>query len=158
MLRTHTITDPAANPGLLRTKRYGVIETAGGRLLRVRLRPWPHVLSLRELWPLSDRHHAAGPADRCWLYYNQPRSASQFLALKYVVTTHGTSYRTFRAALETLDLIAELKNADAILCDAANHRLSDRFLRRQGYVPHAPMPWRRNYIRRLYEERAATPA
>ncbi|MEN1680980.1 MAG: hypothetical protein AAGJ46_15430 [Planctomycetota bacterium] len=158
MFRIHTVADIPSNTALLRAKRYGVIETSAGALQSITLRPWPHVLSLRELWPVGDRYHAAGPADRCRLYYNQPRGSSQFLALKYVVTTRGTSYRTFRAALEALDQIAELKGTDAILCDAANRRLSDRFLRRQGYVPHAPMPWRRNYIRRLYEERAAAPA
>ena len=45
-----------------------------------------------------------------------------FLALRYVVSTPGTSYRTFRAALTALDAIAALKRVDAIVCDAANIR------------------------------------
>ena len=57
-------------------------------------------------------------ADRCLLYYNQPRRMPNFLALKYVVSTSGTSYRTFRAALAALDAIAEMKRdrRDRVRC------------------------------------------
>ena len=64
----------------------------------------------------------------------------------------GTSYRTFRASLKVLDAIAALKQIDAIVCDAANARLSDRFMARQGWEPHKPQRWHRNYIRRFYGE------
>ena len=73
-----------------------------------------------------------------------------FLALKYIVSTRGTSYRTFRAALSVLDAIAELKQIDAIVCDAANIRLSDRLMARLGWEPHKPQRWHRNFIRRFY--------
>ncbi|MEM9186639.1 MAG: hypothetical protein AAGB00_09115 [Planctomycetota bacterium] len=149
-LAPQAITDLASGADALRSRRYGVIETRAGRLSSVQLRPWPTLFSLRELWPVGDRYHALGAPDRCRLYYNQPIGSSNFLALKYVVSTRGTSYRTFRAALAVLDQIAELKRTDAIVCDAANSRLSDRFMRRQGWEPHAPMPWRRNFIRRFY--------
>jgi hypothetical protein len=72
------------------------------------------------------------------------------LALKYIVSTHGTSYQTFRAALVVLDWVAELKQIDAIVCDAANIRLSDRLMARLGWEPHKPQRWHRNYIRRFY--------
>lgn len=158
MLFSETHTSIDASAARLRAARYGVIETSGGRLTEITLRPWPTLFSLRELIPLGDRYHARGPADRCRLYYNQPRSASNFLALKYIVSTHGTSYATFRAALAVLDQIAELKRTDAILCDATNSRLSDRFMQRQGWEPHAPMRWRRNFIRRFYGHYPAHPA
>lgn len=144
------ITDLDAGRETLRGRRYGVIETHGGELVSVTLRPWPHLLSLRELWPLGDRWRPQGPADRCRLYYNQPRGHEAFLALKYVACTAGTSYATFRAALNTLDRIAEIKRSDALLCDAANGRLSDRFLRRRGWEPHATAWGRRNFIRRFH--------
>lgn len=144
-----TITDLDAGSDTLLRRRYGVIETSGGRLVRVTLRPWPHLLSLRELWPLGDRWRPAGPEDRCRLYYNQPRGHDTFLALRYVACTAGASYATFRAALRTLDQIAAIKGSHALLCDAANQRLSDRFLRRMGWEPHAPMRGRRNWIRRF---------
>ena len=114
------------------------IETIGGRLTAIRLRPWPKLLALPELIPLDPRYHAAGAADRCLLYYNQPRRMPNYLALKYIVSTSGTSYATFRAALHVLDAVAAVKEIDAIVCDAANVRLSDRLMRRFGWEPHKP--------------------
>lgn len=147
---TTTITDWESDQDRIRRSRYGVIETKQGKLVAIHLRAWPKVLSLRELWPVGDRYHARGPEDRCLLYYNQPLRSPRFLALKYLVSTSGTSYATACAALEMLDAIAELKQIDALVCDAANSRLSDRLMRRKGWEPHAPMPWRRNFIRRFY--------
>ena len=104
-----TITDFHAGRERIRTRRYGVIETVGGRLAAIHLRPWPKLVALPELMPLDPRYHAAGTADRCLLYYNQPWRMPNYLALKYIVSTSGTSYATFRAALKVLDAIAELK-------------------------------------------------
>jgi len=147
-----TICDFGAGRERIRARRYGVIETAGGELRAVHLRAVPKMFALPELLPLGPRYHGRGDADRCLLYYNQPWRMSNFLALKYVVTTLGTSYRTFRAALLALDAIAELKGVDAIVCDAANVRLSDRFMARMGWEPHKPQRWHRNFIRRFYGE------
>jgi hypothetical protein len=145
-----TIRDFESGCEQIRTRRYGVIETAGGALRAVHLKPWPKLASLPECLPLGPRYHCRGTADRCLLYYNQPRRMPNFLALKYIVSTHGTSYRTFRAALVALDAIAELKRTDAIVCDAANFRLSDRLMTRLGWEPHKPQRWHRNFIRRFY--------
>jgi hypothetical protein len=145
-----TLLDLDADRERLRARRYGVIETAGGRLVAVHLRPWPKLVSLPELLPLGPRYHAAGKPDRCLLYYNQPWRMPSFLALKYMVTTAGTSYATIRAGLAVLDRIAELKRTDAIVCDAGNIRLSDRLMARHGWEPLKPRRWHRNYIRRFY--------
>ena len=145
-----TIGDLAAGCERIRAHRYGVIETAGGELQAVHLRPWPKLLAAPELLPLGPKYHQRGEADRCLLYYNQPRRMPNFLALKYIVTTFGTSFRTFRAALTALDAIAEIKRIDAIVCDAANMRLSDRVMARLGWEPHKPQRWHRNFIRRFY--------
>jgi hypothetical protein len=147
-----TITEWDQGRDRIRARRYGVIETVAGELVAVHLRPWPKLVSLPELLPLGPRYHRRGAADRCLLYYNQPRRMPNFLALKYIVSTAGTSYRTFRAALKALDAIAALKRVDAMVCDAANSRLSDRFMVRQGWEPHKPQRWHRNYIRRFYGE------
>jgi hypothetical protein len=147
-----TICEFGAGRELIRGRRYGVIETAGGELQAVHLRAVPKMFALPELLPLGPRYHGRGDADRCLLYYNQPWRMSNFLALKYVVTTLGTSYRTFRVALLALDAIAELKGVDAIVCDAANVRLSDRFMARMGWESHKPARWHRNFIRRFYGE------
>lgn len=146
-----TITDFDAGRERVRARRYGVIETRAGRLWAIHLRPWPKLVAWPEVWPLvGPRYHATGDADRCLLYYNQPWRMPDFLALKYVVSTGGTSYRTFRAALAVLDAVAELKRTDALVCDAANPRLSERLLARLGWQPHKPQRWHRNYIRRFY--------
>ncbi len=147
---TTTIDDWHAGRERLLRGRYGVIETAGGQFVAIHLRPWPKLLSWPEIWPAGPAYHARGEADRCLLYYNQPRRCSNFLALKYVVSTPGTTYATVRAASSVLDRLAELKRTDAILCDAANTRLSDRLLRRLGWEPHKPQRWRRNFIKRFY--------
>jgi hypothetical protein len=144
------IDDRQANHDALRRGRYGVIETSAGCLVKIHLRTWPKLLCWPELWPVGPRYHVRGPADRCLLYYNQPRNFPNYLALKYVASTAGTSYATFLAALKSLDMLAELKGADALLCDAANTRLSDRLLRRLGWEPHKPQRWRRNFIKRFY--------
>ncbi|MGI9457762.1 MAG: hypothetical protein ACR2NU_14450 [Aeoliella sp.] len=146
------IQDFDAGREILIRGRYGMIETVGGRLNCITLRPWPKLISWPEVWPVRLKFHDRGPVDRCRLYYNQPRGMPNFLALKYVVSTPGTQYATFRAALTVLDAIAELKRTDAILCDAANSRLSDRFMNRLGWEAHKPQRWHRNYIRRFYGE------
>jgi hypothetical protein len=150
MLLTTTILDWDAGRDELVRRRYGVIETAHGQLVAVHLRPWPKLLSWPEVWPAGPAYHARGGADRCLLYYNQPRRFANFLALKYIVSTAGTSYATARAAMETLDAIAQLKRSDALLCDAANTRISDRLLARFGWQAHKPQRWRRNFIKRFY--------
>jgi hypothetical protein len=144
------ITDFDTGRERIRSARWGMIETVGGELRVVYLRPWPKLVSLPEFLPLGPRYHVRGPADRCRLYYNQPLRMPNFLALKYVVSTSGTTYRTFRKSLSVLDAIAELKQTDAIVCDAANSRLSERFMARMGWKPHMPQRWHRNYIRRFY--------
>jgi hypothetical protein len=144
------IDDLAAGELLLRRRRYGVIVTCGGRLTRVSLRPWPKWISWPEVWWVPWRYHPRGTADRCLLYYNQPLGHSNYLTLKYMATTPGTSYRTFRAALRVLDAIAAIKQSDAILCDVANSRISDRLLARFGWEPHKPQRWHRNFIKRFY--------
>lgn len=148
---TETISDFEQGRERIRARRYGVIETVAGELRAIHLRPWPKLVSLTELWPLlGPRYHLGGGPDRCLLYYNQPWRMPNFLALRYVVSTSGTSYRTFRHALVALDMIAELKRIDAVVCDAANLRISDRLLARLGWEPHKPQRWHRNYIRRFY--------
>lgn len=145
-----TITDFETGRERIRARRYGAVETIGGELRAVHLRPLPKLMSLPEIWPQGLRYHASGEPDRCLLFYNQPWRMPSFMALKYIVSTAGTSYATFRAALKTLDAIAELKRIDAMVCDAANVRLSDRLMARFGWEPHKPQRWHRNYIRRFY--------
>jgi hypothetical protein len=55
-------------------------------------------------------------------------------------------------SMAVLDEIARIKRSDAILTDAANFRISDRFLRRQGWERHTKARYHRNYIKRFYGE------
>ena len=134
----------------IRRYRYGVIETTGSQLVAIHFRRWPKLLSWPEIWPAGPVYHARGEPDRCLLYYNQPLRYSNFLALKYIVTTQGTAYATFRAALAALDAVAQTKGTDALLCDAFNGRLSERLMKRFGWQSHRPQRWHRNYTKRFY--------
>lgn len=144
-----TVTDLTTAADVVARRRYGVIETAQGRLVRIALRPFPKIVTHFGglWWGRLTRRLRSG--NRCRLYFNQPRRFPNFLALRYVVTTPDADYATFRRALTVLDEIARVKGVDALLCDAANARFSDRFLARLGWEPHAPMRGHRNYIKRL---------
>lgn len=145
-----TVTDLSAQADVVRCRRYGVIEVEEGRFRQVRLRPLPKFYTPFDFFLRGEGYHRSRPGDRCLLYYNQPRSFSNFLALKYVVSTRDATLATFREALDVLDQIAEIKGTDALLCEVANFRISDRLLARWGWAPHAPSRWRRNFIKRFY--------
>jgi hypothetical protein len=143
-------TDLARDAELLRRRRYGVIEIRAGNLERIVLPPWPKIVSLPEVWWLGGGEHAHGAGDRCRLYYNQPWSCPNFLALKYVVSSYQASFATVRRAAQVLDEIARLKRTDAIVCEASNLRISARLLARWGWERHCPGSRRRHYIKRFY--------
>jgi hypothetical protein len=145
-----TITDLASGAELLRTRPYGIIEVIDGQFHQVRLRPFPKLVTPWDVFFHGGWYHRNWPGNRCLLYYNQPRAFRNFLALKYVVSARDTTLATFRRSLTVLDEIARLKQSDAILCDAANWRISGRLLTRWGWQSHAPQRWHRNYIKRLY--------
>jgi hypothetical protein len=136
-----TIADPAHARETLARRPYGVIETAGGELAAIHLRPWP------KLFASPRRPIASG--DRCWLYYNQPRSCRDYLALKYVVSTRDCTFETARAAMVALDEIARIKRSLAIVCHVANDKISHRLLIRWGWERHLLESGRRHYIKRF---------
>jgi len=144
------VTDWTRESERLRAARCGVIEVAGERFVQVRLRRFARRPSQAEaiLWGRFVHRWRAG--DRCWLYFRQPRRHPNFLVLDYVISTCGTGLGTFRGALRLLDDLARLKHADAVLCDVATSRISDRLLARWGWAPHAPGRWHRQFIKRFY--------
>lgn len=133
----------------LRRRGHGVINVAAGRLVSVTLRPWPKFVSLAEARIGGELFHRFWPGDQCWIYFNQPRAFPNFLVLKYTLTAADTSWETFAQALRTLDRIAAIKRSDALLCEASNHRISTRLLRRLGWEAHCPNSRRRNFIKRF---------
>ncbi len=145
-----TITDLVEAAETLRWRAYGVIEMAGGRFRQVRLRPFPKIISAPKIVFFGQQFHNRAKGDRLWLYYNQPRRFSNFLVLRYVVSTRQTSLGSLARALDVLDYIARLKQSDALLCDAANWRISTKLMARWGWTPHCPSRWHRHYIKRFY--------
>ncbi len=147
-----TVTDLHQQADDLRARRYGVVEVVDGRMVAVRLRPFPKLITLGEIIPVGPRYHLRGLSDRCLLYYNQPWQFPNFLAVKYLISTRHTRAATVFTALAVLDAIAQIKGTDALLCDVANSRISDRLLRRGGWEPHKTQRWHRNFIKRFYGE------
>jgi len=146
-----TVTDLAGDCETLRRRRYGVIEVVDGQFRRVLLRPWPKILVGPEVLWLGGWMHRQRHGDRLWLYYNHPRRFPNFLALAYALSAKETSLRSIHVGLGVLDEIARLKKSDALLCDVGNWRISERFMRRWGWVPHCPTAWwHRHFIKRFY--------
>jgi hypothetical protein len=145
-----TVTDLEAQADVVRRRRYGLIEIVAGEFHRLRLRPFPKFYTPLDLLLRGERGHRSRPGDRGWLYYNQPRQFDNFLAVKFGFTSRDATLATVRAALDALDEIARIKGTDALLCEVANFRISDRLLTRWGWASHKPQLWRRNYIKRFY--------
>ena len=101
-----------------------MIEMADGRFRRISLRPFPKIISAPAIVLFGNLFHNKARGDRLWLYYNQPRRFANFLVLKYVVSASETSLGSLARALDVLDYIARLKHSDALLCEAANWRVS----------------------------------
>lgn len=151
---SHNSLDLLHDSARVRRGRYGVIDARGGETPGIRLRWFPKLISYPEVWLQRLQHHWGRQADRCLLYYHQPRQFPQFLAVTAMQTGRGTSLATVRSVLQTLEEIARLKGVDALLCDIGNGRISDRLLAREGWVPHAPSRWHRNFIKRLVKSEA----
>lgn len=145
-----TVTDLGAQADVLRARRYGMIEVVDGRLRRVRLKPWPKIVSIPSVLLLGETWHSWLSGNRLWVWYNQPLGYSKFLAVRYVISSCDCTYATARAAARVLDEIARIKGSDALLCDVAFSRVSDRLLARWGWSPHKPQRFHRNYIKRFY--------
>jgi hypothetical protein len=146
-----TVTDLDHGAEVLRRRRFGIIVVEDGQFRRIVLRPWPKILVGPEVLWLGRWMHQRRGGDRVILYYNQPLRFSNFLTLAYALSACETSMKSVRVCLEVLDEIARLKRSDALLCDASNWRISERFMRRWGWVPHCPASWwHRHFIKRFY--------
>ena len=145
-----TVTDLKSQAEVLRHRHYGVIEARDGRFSHVVLRPFPKFASVPEVFLFGQWYHNLMPGDCCRLYYNQPTRFPNFLAVKSILSARDTRLATVRRALDVLDEIARIKRSDALLCDAANWRLSTAIMGRWGWQRHCPSRWHRYFIRRFY--------
>lgn len=144
-----TITNPTADLQSLRERAYGVIDVREGSLAGIRLRPYPKLISLPEIW-WAERRRSRTRADACRLYYNQPWSCRDFLSVTYAEAQRGASLASIHEALRWLDEIARLKGSLAIVADISNFRITPRALARYGWEPLVQTRWRRPYIKRFY--------
>ena len=147
-----TTTDLQAGEEILRRRRYGVIEVRDRHLAGIHFRPYPKVISLAEAFCLGKWNHHSLSGDRCWLYYNQPLGHSNFLAVKYIVSSRDCTFATLKAAMTVLEEVARIKNTDAALCHITNRKISDRLLAREGWERHCLNSFGRHYIKRFYGE------
>ncbi|MCH2182271.1 MAG: hypothetical protein MK108_09725 [Mariniblastus sp.] len=135
---------------LVQRRRYGLIEIRDGQFFAIHFRPWPRIITALEVNSIGRWKHRHLTRDRCLLYFNQPIRHRNFLALKYIFSSQGSSCRTLHQATKTLDCVARIKRSDAIVTEVFNRRISDRLMRRLGWVPHCPERSGHHYIKRFY--------
>ena len=145
-----SVHDINAEQHILMTRAYGMIETSRGKFVRVQLKPWPKVGSIVEAKWFSHWRNSRRPHDHCRLFYNQPMQHRNFLALTYIETSLNTSWKSVATALRVLDRIAYIKQADAMVAEVYNERISDRLLRRMGWERHREDSQQRHWIKRFY--------
>lgn len=139
--------------GKIFCRAYGTIVIENGKFSKIKFKPWPKIISTLEIGILGNRtHEQSDIEDKCLLYYNQPFFHKRFLALKYVVSTRGSSFQSFRLATRILDEIARIKKSDAIVCEVTNAFISNRLLKRWGWEQHLQDRPTRHFIKRFYGE------
>ena len=138
------------NQSLVQKRPYGVIDVRNGQLFAIHFRPWPKVISTIEVKWMGGWKQGRLQKDQCLLYFNQPRGHRNFLTLKYIVTSMGSSYQTTYRATTILDQVARIKNSDAIVTEAVNRRISNRLMQRLGWTQHCPDRSEPHYIKRFY--------
>ena len=146
-----TITDFDAGRERIRTRRYGVIETVGGRLAAIHLRPWPKLVALPEIVPLDPRYHAAGDG-RPLPAVLQPAVADAELSGARSTSSRPPAPATPRFAPPSRCSTRSPRSSGPTPSSAtpATCGSTDRVMRRFGWEPHKPQRWHRNYIRRFY--------
>ncbi|QDU74515.1 hypothetical protein Pan97_15240 [Bremerella volcania] len=136
---------------LVRRRRYGVIRVESGTFHSLTLRPWPKLISRLEIETLGRWKHCRG-GDHVRLYYNFPISSPGFLALAYIESTRQTTWKTLRRSVEVLDWVAEVRGANASVCELSNEKISARLMHRLGWEPHCEHLSGRHFIKRFYGE------
>ncbi len=136
---------------LVRRRRYGVIRVEQGTFHSLTLRPWPKLISRLEIETLGRWKHSRG-GDHVRLYYNFPLSSPGFLTLAYIESTRHTTWKTLRRSLEVLDWVAQIRRANASVCELSNEKISTRVMQRVGWEPHCEQLAGRHFIKRFYGE------
>jgi hypothetical protein len=118
-----------------------------GQLVVVQARWWPRWGTV--FGAMMDRVARNLPDDECRFYYAFPRTSPGFMSLLYVHAGEKTTYKTFHQGIAAIESLAKLNRSQAIVCQVTNDRLTERMMRRWGYVKHAEHLGRDHYIRRF---------
>lgn len=134
---------------LVRRRRYGIIRVQDGQFHSLSFRPWPKIISRLEIATLGRWHHARG-GNQCRVFYSFPLSSPGFLSVAYIESSSKTNWKTLRRCGELLDWIAEIRQANAAVCELINTNASTRAMQRQGWEPHCEHFANRHFIKRYY--------
>ena len=145
-----SVVDIEKHSEVLRVRPYGVIEIEKGKLVRIRLNPYPKFGSIVEARWISQWRAKRRPADHCRLFYNQPLHHRNYLTLSYIESTFQTSWKSVSRSLRVLDRVAFFKQSDAILTEVSNPGVSDRLMLRLGWERHLLQAGKRHFIKRFY--------
>jgi hypothetical protein len=152
------VSDLEKNRELVRQHRYGVIEVGQGELKQIRFRPWPKLISAWEVTWLGNWNHQRGGDPCLRLYFNQPWRQQKYLVLSYADSTRGASFADLRIGLRILDLVAWMKQVDAIVTEIRYPRISEAMLTRVGWERHLLHSRQRHFIKRFYGDYSAIDA
>ncbi|RCS41224.1 hypothetical protein DTL42_21885 [Bremerella cremea] len=151
MLWFETTDNLTAATNLVRQRRYGIIQVTGGKFHRLTFRPWPKLVSRFEIVTLGRWKHAKR-GDDCRLFYNFPVTSPGFLTLAYIESTAQTSWKTLRRSVEVLDWIAQVRGANASVCELSNEKITSRLMQRLDWETHCQHLPGRHFIKRYYGE------
>lgn len=127
--------------------RAGRIVVRDGNLWDIRRRYLPGAASVvQAIWQAG---WGRSTGSDCVIDYHTPWGMPAFLTLDYMRSGRMAGYRSFCKAVQTLEAIAEQRNAYAIVAHITNSSITDRLLRRWGWQPHC-LEWKgRHWIKRL---------
>ncbi len=134
---------------IVQRARYGFIDARDGRVERICFRPWPKLASLLEVWWTQRVSRRRSSGDFCRLYFNAPMRCPGYMNIPLIASSRDGTLATVHAALAELDRIAEIRLSAAIVCEVVNSKISDRILRRHGWVRHLEQDRKRHYIKRF---------
>ena len=137
----------AGNESTINAWTYGELEFCDGRLISIRPRWWPRIGSTWE--SMQDSYLRNVPNKVLIAYYAFPLRSPGFMSVLYAHSGPETQYKTILRAVLTVDEIARLRNAQAIVCQTVSARATERLMSRWGYVRHAITLGNNHFIKRL---------
>lgn len=104
--------------------------------------------SLLQVW--WHKRHRNAVCDKFELYYTATRRSQGFITVDFIYSGQAAGLSSLFGALAVLDVIAQSREALAIVAHVGNRRISPRLLRRCGWEPHAANLGENHWIKRFY--------